>query len=408
MNPTTNSAFSGMRNKFLLAALIAAPNFAWAASNCINAETAAHTAIEAQRGLQHAPGDKRADDGQTISAQQRTAIRIYKDALVGAIDARLACADARVEPVALQRALKASLGVGKTPSAPDSSGDLGEGLDVAVTRSADPGPLLLVRAGFGIPCGDDNVLVVFAWDGAIWQQVLRWQSGEYDQISGAFGDTFQYAVLPGGQIAVAHGGPWCSSRWRSFGLDVLALASGTQPQRTVFHLQHRYAADFDAEDDGLTLKRRADGLELRTSVSSLDGDLITRKAIFRYRFAGDAAERIQPAAVNGRDFVDEWLVVDEASARNWSDPNSAALLLKARRAVMHEIRDESTVLNYGPVRACSSGPDRYQVEIDLRRGNSNRIKTHYGLVRQERNGFTMLSLGDKADSTCSGADLMRH
>lgn len=409
MKSTKHSAFSGICTRSFCLALLAAPSFAWAAS-CVDAEVAGHAAIEAQHRLQQAPVDKKADDDDgTISAQQRTAMHGFKDALVKAIDARLACSDAKADPAALQTALSASLGVVKTKDAnANSSGGIAQALDVAVTRNAAPKPLVLVRAGFGIPCGDDNLLVAYTWDGAAWKRVLRWQSDDYDSISGAFGDTFQYAVLPGGQIAVAHGGPWCSSRWRRFGLDVFAPANGAQPQRTLLHVGHGYAADFDAEDEGLTLKARPDGVELRTAISPLDADLITRKAIYRYRVTGDTVERVQPAAVNGRDFVDEWLATDEANARNWSDAHAADSLLKTRQALMADVKKEGTVFNYGAVRACSSGAQRYQVEIDLQMGKPKHADKRYAEVHQEPNGFTMLSLGDKADPTCKGADLMPH
>ncbi|MBB3258143.1 hypothetical protein F4827_003011 [Paraburkholderia bannensis] len=386
--------------------LLAAPTFAWAASSCVDADVAGHTAIEAQHRLQHAPKSKDGDD-ETLSAQQRTATRDFKDALVRAIDTRLACSDAHAEPAALQRALEASLGVVKTPPPANASGGFGQAVSVEITRGADPKALVFVRAGYGIPCGDDNLLVAYAWDGATWRRVLRWQSDDYAKISGAFGDTFQYETLPGGQIAVAHGGPWCSSRWRNFGLDVFAPANGAQRQRKLFHLDHSYAADFDAADDGLTLKARPDGVEVRTTISPLDADLIQRKVIYRYRVSGDTVERIQPIALNGRDFVDEWLVVDDAHARNWSDPDAADGLLKARHALVSGVKDENgPVLNYGPVRACSSGKDRYQVEIDLQSRKSDHADARYGVIHQERNGFTMLALSDKADPTCKGANLM--
>lgn len=400
-------AVSGIGKLSLWGALLAAPAFAWAASSCVDAEIAGHTAIEAQHRLQHAPKGKNEDVDETLSPQQRTATRDFKDALVSAIDARLACSDAHAEAATLQRALEASLGVVKTRPAPDANAGIGQGLDVSVTRNADPKPLVFVRAGYAIPCGDDNLLVAYAWDGAAWRRVLRWQSDDYAQISGAFGDTFQYDVLPGGQIAVAHGGPWCSSRWRNFGLDVFAPANGAQPQRKLFHLDHGYAADFDAADDGLTLKTRPDGVELRTTIAPLDADLMQRKVVYRYRVSGDTVERIQPIALNGRDFVDEWLTANDAHARNWSDPNAADGLLKARHALVASVKDENgPSLNYGPVRACSSGKDRYQVEIDLQARKSNHSEARYGVIHQERNGFTMLSLSDKADPTCKGANLM--
>jgi hypothetical protein len=409
MNPALHRAVSGIGKLSLWGALLAAPTFAWAASSCVDAEIAGHSAIEAQHRLQHAPASTGPDADENLSPQQRTATRDFKDALVSAIDARFACSDAHADPAALQRALQASLGVPKTRPEPDDNRDFGHWLDVDVTRNTDPKPLVFVRVGYGIPCGDDNLLVAYAWDGATWRRVLRWQSDDYAQISGAFGGTFQYRVLPAGQIAVAHSSSWCWSRWRSFGLDVFAPASDGQPQRKLLHLGHGFAADFDQDDEGLTLKTRPDGVELRTTIAPLDADLIERKVVYRYRVSGDTVERIQPIALNGRDFVDEWLTSNDAHARNWSDPNAADDLLKARQTLVASLKGENgLLLKYGPVRACGSGKDRYQVEIDLQAQKSKHADARYGLIHQESNGFTMLSLSDKADPTCKGANLMAH
>ncbi|KVO51174.1 hypothetical protein [Burkholderia stagnalis] len=392
-----------LKRATLTLCLLAASSVAFAAGTCPAADTAARAALDAQRRLQQIPSPQSADGDAGVLPAQRDAIRAYKQALVGAIDARLACSDERIEPAALQRTLAAAL---TAPAAkPQSKGNdspFGADLTVHVERAAAPRPVMFVRASFGITCGDDNLLAGYTWEGGGWRRVLRWQADDYPDISGAYGGGYQFAPLPGGQILIVHGTPWCSSRWSVFGADVVMPAGGAAAQRTLFHLRQGYAID----DDGVRVKARPDGFELRMTVGSLDSDVMTRAGIYRYRIDGDTVRRVQPAAANGRDFVDEWLKVDDALAREWSDPAAAAAALKARQALNERRKAPDTSFAYGPVRGCSAAKDRYQVEIALTGKSDKPVATRYALIRQEANGFTLLGLQDAPEPSCRGANLM--
>lgn len=109
---------------------------------------------------------------------------------------------------------------------------------VAVKRPANKPELMTVEWSFGIDCGNDSVLLVYEFDHG-WKRIVRWQSGDYSEISGAFGDFFQYAVVPLGAagdwaVAVAHGHPWCTSRWSGFDLDVISPAHNRSQQLAIF------------------------------------------------------------------------------------------------------------------------------------------------------------------------------
>ncbi|MBN3791044.1 hypothetical protein [Burkholderia sp. Ac-20353] len=381
----------------------AVPVLAFAAGACPAADTTARAALDAQRRLTQLPSVQSDDVSETVLPAQRDAIRTYKQALVGAIDARLACSNEHVEPAALQRTLAAALGATSQPVEWTSRGSsFGGSPGVHIERVASPRPLLLVRAGFDVPCGDDNLLAGYAWDNGGWRRVLRWQSGDYNDVSGAYGRGFEFAALPGGQVVVVHGTPWCTSTWTHFVADVIVPANGSAPQRTVFSTN----ADYWYSEDNFRLKTRPDGFELRAVIHSNDADVLMRPGIFRYRVDGDAVHRIQPAAANGRDFVDEWLNVDDALAREWSEPAAAAAALTARKALNEQLKAPYTALSYGPVRGCTSAKDRYQVEIGLNGKSGGIVAKRYGLIRQDPNGFTMLALRDTPEPTCRGANLM--
>ncbi|MGF6189055.1 hypothetical protein [Serratia sp. 2723] len=87
-----------------------------------------------------------------------------------------------------------------------------------VTRQPEFPDIILIRSGFAIPCGDDNVLLAYQRHEGKWSRILRWQSDDYQKISGAFGDNFTYHLIPSPQstatprMVVAQGTPWCTSR----------------------------------------------------------------------------------------------------------------------------------------------------------------------------------------------------
>ncbi|WGY67919.1 hypothetical protein KEC55_13835 [Burkholderia cepacia] len=388
----------------LLCALSMLPAIASAAGTCPAADTAARVAIDAQHRVQQVRNPQGDGGGNVdISPPLRDALRAYKEALVGAIDAQLACSDEHVDPAALKRTLAAALGVPARSVQPkNGESAFGRNPEVDVERGAAARPLLFVRAGFDIACGDDNLLTAYAWENGGWRRVLRWQAGDYKDIGGAYGGGFWFSALPGGQVAVVHGTPWCSSRWSQFAADVLAPANGSAAQRTLFHTEHGYVLD----DNALRFKVRPDGFEMRTTVGSLDSDVMTRPGIFRYRVDGDTVQRVQPVAVNGRDFVDEWLNVNDAQAREWSEPVAAAAALKGRQAFDKARKAPDTGFAYGPVRGCSDSKDRFQVELDLTGNSGETVARHYALIRQERNGFTLLGLSNAAEPACRGANLM--
>jgi hypothetical protein len=161
----------------------------------------------------------------------------------------------------------------QTPAANENIGGFyGRGLQITVTRPETERQVITVTASFGIDCGTDSMLLMYERRAGIWRQSLRWQSADYNEISGAFGDFFQVAVLPQGQqgqwlAAVAHGTPWstwrarpggsspgCTSRWSGFALDLIQPARDGAPQRVLQNMKHGYVRENEP-----VIKYRADG-----------------------------------------------------------------------------------------------------------------------------------------------------
>ncbi len=379
-----------------------------AESSCPLASAAA-VAAQAQARLQKVQLE---DMDDSVGPALRQDIASFKDALAAISDARMAClrddgtgAAAMVQND-LAAALKANRPAGATPSA--SGPSYGGDLSVQAQQVAATSGLLVLQWSFGIECGDDNLLLAYAFRDGAWRQVMRWQSGEYKDISGAFGDGMTYLALPGPtpRLAVFHGTPWCTSRWSGFKLDLLSPGETPASPKVLFHLDHGYIRG----DFGPALKLRPDGFELRVEVGMRDMDVMTRTGIFRYRVDGEHVSRVQPVAMNGRDFVDEWLQANWSEASGWSDPQQLPALQKAHEALMTRLDADKApeIATYGAVRACTDDHDKYQVQLDLQAsGKSDQTTSRYLLIRSGANSFTMLAVAEAPQAACNGPNLMR-
>lgn len=362
------------------------------------------------------------DDG--VPAPVQVQIHALKDELATLAALAMACAPASVEAGTLEETLRAALGADKpkTPAGDAGNSDapmvdhlFGADLAVKVLRPAKLG-VVLFDFRLGIPCGYDAVLLAYEWRHVHWVSALRWQSPDYDEISGAFGDFFNYRLLqPGGGeewfVAVAHGHPWCTSNMSAFDVDVLQPGEFTDPQKVVYHEGAGYS-----RNDNPVFRDEPDGFELKMLANSLDLSIIFRPVIYRYRVTAGSpeispVERVQPIAENGRDFVDEWLQAPWGEAVKWAAQDGMEGL-EAEHKRMEALRApgaEWPVFHYGPVRACEGSKTRFQVELDELPGDTPRARAGPPLffqVEEGKNAFTMLSVSTLADGHCTGADIM--
>lgn len=281
----------------------------------------------------------------------------------------------------------------------------GADLKLIVRRPEGAPELIAVRASFGIMCSEDTMLLIYEWHSGKWRQILRWQSGRYSRVSGAFGDFFKYVVISSPTssvpfVAVAHGHPWCTSGYSGFGLDVIKLAQNTTPQKVLLHREGDYNRTADRAAEML---KTPSGFQLRVQNLSVDFvNLFLEPVVYSYLFAGDDVRRVQPVAVNARDFVDVWLQSDWAEASEWSARENANSL-KEEHARIEELRNAATgeTLRFGSVRSCGKDPTRVQVELDEDSGASA-----YYQVREEQDSFTMLSASAHPNPDCTHSEIV--
>jgi hypothetical protein len=187
----------------------------------------------------------------------------------------------------------------------------------------------------------------------------------------------------------------------AFDIDVVAPSGDRLSPRVLLHTNRGYSR-FNIEP---VMKSRSDGFELRLEVDMMDVDIMTRKGIYRYRTVGNTMDRVQPIALNGRDFVDEWLQTKWSDSERWSSSANAVELKALHAKIERRMRPDANdwpMFNYGAVRACQDNPRHFQVETNEDSGGSL-----YFHILQGANSFTMLSVSDKPEPHCKSADLMQ-
>jgi hypothetical protein len=339
-------------------------------------------------------------------------IHVLKDGLADTIFAYMRCEQSdSVDLKAMETSLLGMLAVDEPKERTEPStaiqsfdGVYGIHLNISISRPPTEPQLIAVTVNFGIECGDDSMLLIYERSAERWKESLRWQSDNYSQISDAFGDFFQYAVLPQNErgewvVAIAHGTPWCTSVWSAFALDLVRPKRDGSPQQILQHIK-----DYYVREDYPAIKQRPDGFEFRVIKGSLDDDVSRRTGIYRFRLVDNKLERVQPIAMNGRDFVDEWLQVAWSDAQRWSQSVNLASLAKEHSrfvALQDPKAKKSTLFTYSAVRACSDDPKHFQVALNLNSGPGR-----YFQIKQGDNSFTMLSAATQPDPRCKGGDLM--
>lgn len=370
--------------------------------------------LQAQKDL---VGQPVKDMDTEVPPALRVKIAGFKDTLVAGVDAVMDCEAANATAEKLQKDLVGQFHANQ-PVASKIDWHYGANLQVKVTAPVAQTSLRIVELSFDIECGGDTILLAYELarrnsqvisvagahvdsgtpDGL--GRVLRWQAAPYEEINGAFGDFFEYVVLPAQdgkpwRLAVAHGEPWCTSTMSGLNLDLI------EPEPGGAHVVWSTKQIYRRGDSSPRLVLRPNGFELRADVFTIEMEQIVRKGVFRYVVDGDTVRRVGPIAVDGRGFVDEWLQLPWSEAKQWSVAEGSEGFEKAHEAFARGRKDASVTYSYGPVRACLM-KGQYEVEIDAEPGG----KQFYD-IREGPNGYTMVNFGTTQDERCSGPDLMK-
>ena len=160
------------------------------------------------------------------------------------------------DPASLQTELAAFLHTDRSKRDENSSsqdGVYGANLRIKVVTAKGISNSVFVVLTFDINCGDDNVLLLFTKEAGLWSEHLHWYSDKYTKPSDAFGDLYLYSLVPGKDgtplVAIAHGHPWCTSRWSGFDINLVRPTTTLTPQVMLGHFSTGYDRGSD-EDEG--------------------------------------------------------------------------------------------------------------------------------------------------------------
>ncbi len=340
----------------------------------------------------------------------RPVLHNFKQALIATVDTELRCD--HPEAVVLQSALVSLLHANAPPRplVPEQGppwpttevGDYGGELHIEVKAVPAQPNLYSIQITYDIECGTDNILLLYRHTPSGWQRELLWQNPDLNSVGDAFGDMYLFRFVPGSPsrpylVTVVRGTPWCTSVMSVFHVDLLAPAHDGRPQERLDEVNQDFRIDEDPR-----LRVTTDGLELPLTADDLATAVLARPGIFRYRTLDGKLERVQPVAMNARDFVDAWLQAPWSDAERWSDGASFKELQEVHSLFSYKLHpnDALGMETYGPTRACTSTQNLYQVEL-------NTSPQLYAKVRQNPNSFTMLSIAPHPDPACHGPDLMK-
>lgn len=393
--------------------VVAGATAVWPQTGCVPAAIPRY--VSQLRLRQEALQKQKVDEMETrVPAAVRYQIVELKDALADAVDMMMRCAPAEVDATALEADLAKTLGANQAAKPapepkPDEeeepgppSGAYGGDLKVSVTTPANATQWRIVTASFGIECGEDSLLMLYEWAGWGWRRSLRWQSAPYVEISGAFGDFFKYAVVPGvapQKIVVAHGTASCKPRYNTFKIDVLEKIAGGNSAGVWLHMERGYSPG----DGEIRLRGAANGFTLRINAPALDANGGDRVVVYRFEIDGRRLSRVAPISTTGRGFVEEWLEMPWEEAAGQTAPEAVGKMQRVHSGLARLDRDASTSVSYtyGPVRACSV-KGQYEVEMDGDRGGPE-----FFMIQDQSVGYLMADYGTTHDARCNGPDLMK-
>lgn len=368
----------------------------------------------------------------TVPVAARDLLTQLKDALTCASDAALAHAGASVDPAELQKRMADALNA-NPPEPPantvvpkddhrfdEAFGSYGHNLRVRVTRPSGVAGHTEVEFSINVECGNDHMLLAYAFRTGTWRRQMRWQASLLKKVSDAYGDFFIYTTLPtpeekdsGLWIVVAHGTPWCTSRFSGFAIDIITPASDPNSAEVLWHTAGGYSrGDFEPK-----LISSGDTFELQLNEATMDIMVYERRIIYRYRIDDhQRVHRIQPIATNPRGFVEEWLSAPWSESQSFSAGEARRALQPVHEQLAMRSSSDTKFINYsyGPVTACKI-PGDIQVQINSTleinvpgkpNGESRQLPSHYFQVRKVADGYLMISARTEPDPACTGANLM--
>ena len=258
-------------------------------------------------------------------------------------------------------------------------------------------------APIGIECGYDESAYVYGWKDGNWRRVIQSEQTEYTKAS--YLPQFIDAVhisrseRPAGEehlVLILGQYGWCTSTWYPVFFRLWKISGN--PDDTALLLDGQRQAWLGKYDVPIMGSVSLDDALIEFTVGSIDVDVHNRQAVFHYRVDGKKVTRIDPVALNPRDFVDEWLVRDWTDSVIWSDERSRPAL----RAAHEKFHSGHVIGSFAEdTFRCRDRTDEWQVELALGEPDKEAPPNYFIVRWQPPYHFEMDEVRDEPRPDCT-------
>jgi hypothetical protein len=263
------------------------------------------------------------------------------------------------------------------------------------TRIRREAEFLVIQTRVGIWCGYDDSGYVYAWIAGRWRRVWAGEQNIYTK-KGYHPQTIHAVHMStpdrdGNRLLLTLGSqPGCSAAFQPIYYRLFRLGSNGTSKLMFERSELANVGEFPpskgrVEPNEMLIEFTAGGTGYGQS----------HIADRHYEVRGGSVRQIDPIAPNPRDFVEEWLAApwSEGAARSESPALREWHIKLHRGDGMGDFPDPSL--------SCSRGPDLWQVGIKL---HDVPGETYYFVRWQQPFRFTLMSISDRPDPTCTEPD----
>jgi hypothetical protein len=280
--------------------------------------------------------------------------------------------------------------------------------DIVVRTPPDHNDLLVFTADLEISCGSDSVLYLFQKQDGGWRRILDVESNGYKEVSGGLGMfdwRFGGGTAAGGWFLVTTDvNPWCSSNWQSLRWKV--VRPGPSPEKPEVLMT---ASDgvYLGVDEPYRLSANEAGFELRFyGEESLDLGELIRPHVRNYSLVGRAFSRIAPVAFPPDHFVDEWSLMDEREAKEWTSPTLGSQTWKWHKLLHRSPKRPRFGTSFSFVQPCPGG-SHWQAGLAFEAYEGERLPAGVPqqlvfTVSKHKEGFLLSSVSPTRPPGCPG------
>jgi hypothetical protein len=257
--------------------------------------------------------------------------------------------------------------------------------------------MLVVVAGIHFGCGNDDAVYVFEYPSSASRRLALQSLGDPEYDEWVFDMRWSTRHSSGAQSFLIVRRPiQCQSNWRTHGFYAFHTRGPNMPWTRVLGDHHWIFGDH------LGVKITPDELTLEFHIACIDTGILVRPRVLHMTLSQPGVQRrLDPLALQPRDFVDEWL--DRPWTELASRTESPVALHK-----WHKRLSASEGLNgeFALVQQCSARPGLWQIGLTLDRHPG---VTHYFLVRDlGEHRYRMVDISTTRQPGCPGEGIPRE